>query len=223
METRKHYYYVISSSGKKLFFTKNDDKRIAKSKIPSHLLSEIRENKKKSSFVEKVRSNEASDYYYEYNFSGSKYYFDAKTDKKVPKKDIDSSVIHKISGKGENGNSVSEFLSDNPGNYFYVEVESVSKKTYKIIYQINPRIRIAKNKLPTGVFEKIRSGEEALPKFGSHDELLTDYMEDLLKENNITSKKDLKLWLLKNHPDKGGDDELCAIVLSAAKIKGFMD
>ncbi len=41
--------------------------------------------------------------------------------------------------------------------------------------------------------------------------------ERLLSQHNIRTKRELRSWLLVHHPDKGGDSDLCAAVMQAAK------
>ncbi len=41
---------------------------------------------------------------------------------------------------------------------------------------------------------------------------------NILQYNNIYTKKQLRLWLIKNHPDKGGKDtDLCSMIIEAGK------
>jgi hypothetical protein len=45
--------------------------------------------------------------------------------------------------------------------------------------------------------------------------------ENILQQLNINNKKDWKKWLLKNHPDKGGDNDLCGKVINTGKSRGW--
>lgn len=42
-----------------------------------------------------------------------------------------------------------------------------------------------------------------------------------LSKLSITTKQEWKQWLLKNHPDKGGDEEICKKVISEGRAKGW--
>ncbi|GAF76539.1 unnamed protein product [marine sediment metagenome] len=43
-----------------------------------------------------------------------------------------------------------------------------------------------------------------------------------MEKHKITDKKELRNWLKKNHPDKGGDREECSNVMSAAQSNGLI-
>ena len=43
---------------------------------------------------------------------------------------------------------------------------------------------------------------------------------NILETHKIVTRKDWRKWLLENHPDKGGDGELCGQILIAGKAQG---
>jgi len=43
----------------------------------------------------------------------------------------------------------------------------------------------------------------------------------VLKEYDINNKIEYHEWLIKNHPDRGGDGELCAQIIEAGKYMGY--
>jgi len=45
--------------------------------------------------------------------------------------------------------------------------------------------------------------------------------ERLLIRHRITNKQEWHRWLLVNHPDKGGDTNLCAMIISAGRTMGW--
>ena len=47
------------------------------------------------------------------------------------------------------------------------------------------------------------------------------YTPEILTKKNITTKKDWLRWLLENHVDRGGDQQLCSEVISAGRSKGW--
>jgi hypothetical protein len=49
----------------------------------------------------------------------------------------------------------------------------------------------------------------------------SEYM-DLLNKHKISSKSDWKEWLKKNHPDKKGDNDLCAKINECARAMGWI-
>jgi len=65
-----------------------------------------------------------------------------------------------------------------------------------------------------------QQSEPNAPKPPSKDKI--EDADALLLKHSISDKKALKMWLLKNHPDKGGDEQLCMEIMGAAKIKGWL-
>ena len=45
--------------------------------------------------------------------------------------------------------------------------------------------------------------------------------QSILNQLNIHDRGEWKLWLLKNHPDKGGDTELAALVVEEGRRMGY--
>lgn len=80
-----------------------------------------------------------------------------------------------------------------------------------------------KNTDPPKRYLKPRPQEDHEPSF-CHQEVTLSIIpmeKNLLDELKITNKKDYHVWLIKNHPDRGGNEDTCKKVIELAKTKGW--
>lgn len=155
-------------------------------------------------FLHGATGNKASDYYYVLNTRGSKIYYSKITGKRIAKSDIRPEFHNLIGLKVDN---VEDLL--NLKKTYLSEIEALKVKISEIDKQLEGKVQDENERK-----ENLRRLFEALDK-------KREVPQDLLQKLNITTKKEWKNWLLKNHPDKGGDEEMCKNVIQAGRNKGW--
>src|SRR5690242_16316277 len=126
-------------------------------------------------------------------------------------------------------------------DYFYCE--SSGHKLYHIKGNGSPHKRVAKKNIDSLILKDIKSQDEIYFKpFREYLDELNERINELLREKKfvknsvlkgnllqidvlrdlkINNRKEWKDWLRKNHPDKGGDTELCAAVIVEGRKIGY--
>ncbi len=190
----------------------------------------------------------ANDYFYYYNAKGSRIYQSKITGKKVAKSEVDKNFIDKIKEDKYhkkvvdyeallfNYKKTSDALKKLEEMIQSAELDLCHTKELLqpfqndenfISYYKSHKIDIEKRKM---AYEKEKTErlrklfEERFQKFGSFPQTETKKSENhnnFLFKLGITNRKDWLKWLLKNHPDKGGDSELCSKVIDVGRIMGY--
>lgn len=176
----------------------------------------------------------ACDYCWDYSPKGSKLYFTVSSNTRIAKGAIPKDVIKNIQQR-EGGKDkpvrppdqrcrTNAVPTDNPGDYYYVDGKT-SRAYYFVPIQSDTRatpVRVAKNNIPPGVLPFIQTGPEFYQKFyAEREKLKPGSAHASLLEYGIQDRKSWKLWLLRNHPDKGGDTEEAAKVVAAGRAAGY--
>lgn len=200
----KEYYYKISSNGRKLYYqrTSEGQKRIAKSKIPFR-------------FVESIKP-------YDERLDA-----DWLKQKKRLVKDIEETKtkLKELETRGlseKNYRRSKKVLEDRISSWEYC---------VKSCEEFNKKYSEERYKEETGKyggfknFFKKKYKEDERFKNNKHKVRNPYKYETLIKENIIDNKntsykearKRYKRWLVKNHPDKGGDEIVCRDVIEEFK------
>ena len=140
-----------------------------------------------------------SDYYIKINAAGQHCYFLTLTGKSIAKGRIPKGYLQGIEIKPwsyvpETLEKRELLTKKNHHEYRLLKMKIEMEEIEKELQRINLRLL----ELPKGV-----------PPKGV----------DVLQWFNITTKVSFQQWLKQNHPDKGGDNELCASVIAAWKAK----
>ena len=193
-----------------------------------------------------AHGSKPGDYYYVRNKNGAKIYYSKITNQRIAKDRIKKSIIDQIQEK-DPGFDVASLV--NLKNIYLKEITVLQRKVAEIDQKLNgydeQKIKdfqkqkekeeeeIKKRKVE---YEKER--KETLRKlFQQFDQTKGDTFRTPKKEKatsfgeksptpnlekfGIQTKKDWKDWLLKNHPDKGGDSTLCQEVIAEGRSKGW--
>ena len=91
----------------------------------------------------------------------------------------------------------------NRQNQHYVDYEKLFSHFFKKTFNINEDTKEETHQLPP---------HPPSPQQTKESDLLLD-------ELNITTKESWKIWIVKNHPDKGGDNDLFIRVIKAGRVK----
>jgi hypothetical protein len=185
------YFFIIDKKGAKIYYNKLNNKRLAKKDINIKYVEDVKEGSKYLNFEE-----------YEQLL--------------LKKKQFEDKILHFENKIKEIRELVANF-DDMLGKKYDKNFE---ENYHKYIEQKSNRIDF---------LEKER--EEAFKKFFSQNNKYAEYFKTNVQNNaeagnilnslDINSKKEWKDWLLKNHPDKGGNSEQCAKVICAGRAKGY--
>lgn len=189
----KEYFYKISKDGKKLFYhrTAEGHKKIAKAKIPPEFIDRIKQ------FDQKVDHNWLAD-----SKNNKKKITELET--KLARLDIlDLSPAQLERSKNilnDQINSMKQF-----DKYCIGKNNSDYEKRYKEEMRRH------------GGFKNYFREKWGNLKFKADDVniLINQGIIKTISDPKEEAKKKYKRWLVKNHPDKGGDTELCAQVIGA--------
>lgn len=179
----------------------------------------------------------SSDYYYAYDKANRKYYFNRIDGKRVAARDIPKSLIDKIEIKNSDDEKAEKVVDLN-------EFKEQLKRINKNIQEQFERKSMAEQKIKKLEEEIVgfdsQSYDDQIKRRKSEQKRSwenfiyssyfrdvppapkTEYKdEDVLKRLNITTKKEWKEWLLKNHPDKNpsSDQELVTKVIAQGKLR----
>jgi hypothetical protein len=177
-------------------------------------------------FINGATGNRPDDYYYMYNANGAKYFYSKITGKKVAKNSI-SEKFHSLIKENDNLD-INGLLKTKNG--YLLEIERLQAKIKVIDIKLQGSDILAENlkrKQEQDAKDKARIDEyekerlrNLFEQFANKPSSSVDV--DILTKLNINTKKDWKLWLLYNHPDKRSDQShLCAEVITAGRNNGW--
>lgn len=189
--------------------------------------------------------NRVDDFYYKYNSKGSKYYYSRITNGRVAASDIPKSLISQIKSQDgqeiqfnllseknrylENIKNLEEHISKLKGKVYEIDlklgqeakIEGVSINEEKLRERKIREERRREQYQREVKIERKRLLEDLLRKdynnWQSSDTTPSNILEDL----KILTKKYWKEWLIINHPDKGGNSDICAKVITAGRLRGW--
>jgi hypothetical protein len=179
------------------------------------------------SFIRGHTGNRSDDYYYTYNSKGSKYFYSKITGKRVAKNDIPAK-FHNLIKEKDPGINIGEL--QNLRNVYLLEIEKLNAKIKEINVKLlgvdgDEEIKKYKKQQEEDELrrqEYKREREEALRNlFKRFNNDNSSVEKDILQELNIHTKREWKDWLVKNHPDRQGDVELCKKVITAGRNRGW--
>lgn len=195
IESEKEYFYRISSNNSKLFYKRTPEgyKRIAKSKIPSTIVDKIKQ------YDERLDDNPM------------KYYHESKKQIEELQRRLDN--LHLFNLDQHRFDKCKQNLEDrikseeNTMKYYLEKNAKQSEKRYK------------EETRKYGGFHNYFKEKYSNYKINTNvDKKYTNLIKEKIIENMNTPKDDAKKkyhrWLVHNHPDKGGDTELCANIIS---------
>ena len=193
------------------------------------------------------KSKNPNQYYYKISKNGRKIYYEARKDRIISKKDIASDILDYIKIYN-GGNDI--LLQKQKLDNLKIKKDKLTKKLESMTDDIE-KLTITLRDVPNEEYEKIKKNkkkldeeyqEEVKKAYGnfknffdqnyksytgfsqqsfSNSEQILKNVQDILKKYDIVTKKDWKLWLIKNHPDKGGDEETCKIVINNGRKMGW--
>lgn len=191
------------------------------------------------------------DYYFVYNTKGSKLYYSKLTGKQIPKKNINKNIIEKIQEKEKDLDVLqlvdqkNKYLNDIKvlqdkiivlqGKISVIDkkIQDVGEEKIKECQikqkQEEQEIKRRKEQYKRDQDEKFRKLFEFLEKNRSEPKKETPKPEPSKKEPilthlqkyRITSREEWRKWLLLNHPDKGGDVNLCQEIVREGRANGW--
>lgn len=183
---------------------------------------------------ELATGNKPEDYYYKYDKAGRKcYYSIIDSEKRISKNNIPSNLLDKIKERNLSFTAADLLVQK---KVYLLEIEKLNKKLSEINEKLNeidlnfedPNIIEERKKQLKEDEQRRKDFEKDRKKFfyNLYQELETpkinkEKTENLLQQLNINNKEEWKKWLSVNHPDKGGDNDLCAKVISMGKMKGW--
>lgn len=185
--------------------------------------------------------NKADDFYFKYDGKGAKIYYSKITGKRIKKSNIPQNLVEKIQPYD------SDFDTGNLLNLkknYMTEIQKLQDKIKEIDIKLE-KCNVADS---ATIEEKVKKQKDEDNKrreeykrerkreeeefFRKLYERMRDYENfkstenkkndvDILEKYNIKTRKEWRKWLLNNHPDKGGDDELCSKIINAGRSKGW--
>lgn len=202
------YYFKYNKSGRKMYYSKIVNRNIAKNDVPKEFLSLITENRTitNDSLLELEKQKES--------------YTTQMNDMRDKIEQIDAKIkLMRDTGK---------WKSESPTKLQEQWKEEDLKRKTDHQKEANENFREFMNRYTDYINKKQEQKYEQqqqppppnVPKPPSQDNIKA--VDALLLKHSIGDKKALKMWLLKNHPDKGGDEQLCMEIMGAAKIKGWL-
>lgn len=177
-------------------------------------------------FIHGATGNRPDDYYYMYNTNGAKYFYSRITGKKVAKNKIPEKFHALIK---ENSNLDINGLI-NTKNGYLLEIERLQAKIKIIDIKLSgadissenlqrKQEQDAKDNARRDEYEKERL-RNLFEQFANKPSKPVNV--DILTKLNINNKRDWKLWLLHNHPDRCPlSNDICAEVITAGRNKGW--
>lgn len=178
------------------------------------------------------------DFYFKCNKKGGKMFYSKISGNRVSKCDIPETIIDKIQPRD------SDLDTENLLRLKKSYTDEITKLQAKVA-EIDAKLKgkpIDEKELQRKRYEEEinikrrkeeikREREELLRKlFGEfekdknkHKDKTTPPAKDktLLEQHGIINRSDWKKWLVKNHPDKGGNEELCKKIISAGRAEGW--
>lgn len=189
-------------------------------------------------FFNVATGNRPDDYYFIHNSKGAKCYYSKITGRKIAKDNIPGQ-FHDLIKERDLGMNIGQ-LGDLKKTYL-LEIEKLKAKVMEIdlkLAQLNvndeevikeyrrrkeeedrrdalrrEEYQKERKELLRKLFE--RSSYQKYPSANERRD------ENILSKLNINNKKEWKDWLVKNHPDKGGDSDLCSQVIDAGRNKNW--
>jgi seryl-tRNA synthetase len=193
------YYFKYNKKGNKMYYSKIANKVIAKNDVPKEFITLITENRTISNESLLELEEQKQKYTVQLNEMKDKI------------EQIDAKIkLMRDTGKWKSESPIKlkeQWKQDD----IKKKVDHEKERDEKFAEFMN-RFKSYENKQ--------QQSQPNPPKPPSKDNIKD--ADDLLSKHSISDKKALKMWLLKNHPDKGGDEQLCMEIMGAAKIKGWL-
>ena len=184
------------------------------------------------SFMTGNNGNRAEDYYYTFSAKGDKCYHSYLTGKRVAKADIPKRFVDKIQEK-DAGLDIDELTNLKQG--YLGEIKKLEEKIKAIDVKLNhlnandeevikENLRKKEERDRENIERKREMEQEAEERFRKlfEEGVRKNKQEDsILVKIKITNKDEWKKWLVKNHTDKGGNNDICQQVIAAGRAKGW--
>ena len=179
--------------------------------------------------------NQPDDFYFKYNAKGAKYFYSKITGKMIAKQDIPTEFHDKIQPYNSELD-VGNLLLLRKG--YIIEIEKLQAKIANINVKLNEAevtneagLQRKKEEEDLKVHkrreeykqEREKEREELLRKLFGRMKVEPKVKRDssFLEQHEITDRQTWKKWLVKHHPDKGGDEELCKKIIAAGRAEGW--
>jgi hydroxymethylpyrimidine pyrophosphatase-like HAD family hydrolase len=192
------FYFKYTSDGKKLYYSRITGKLVPKKQIPESIIDKIEE------------LNEDRDLLTLVNLVSQRDALQNKIESLRKKlENVELKIEENQVKKGNirsNGNY--ENLIQNDINNYQRHKSDQDAKTRERIQQYNEE-EVLRNRF------KSSSGNNSSSNQNSSK------MDFTLQDLGIVTKKQWHKWLVNNHPDKGGNKDLCIQVIAAGRKKGW--
>ncbi len=180
--------------------------------------------------------NKSSDYYYKLNKRGAKIYYSKITGDRVAKRDIPSSLLDKIDAN-DSELDISNLLVTK--QYYLKEIQKLQAKISEIDIKLDQfkhydteellkkkeveeeEIRKRRHEYKQERYQQTRKFFDHLNQKYNDESQTKDPEVTLLEKHGITNKSEWKLWLIKNHQDRGGNIDLCQSIIAAGRSQGW--
>lgn len=180
----------------------------------------------------KPHGNTADDYFFMKTLGGTKRFYSKNSGQCIPKKQINSCFISDIKEKSKYEDYM-VFMEERLKNKNNIETmkERILRSEERIkeldciltedyIEKAKIYEQEEKNRKEKYEKEQRQKFDDSFSKYTIKNNVSNPKIS-LLVKYKITSKKEWFSWLLQNHPDKGGDGEICAAVIAEGKNKGW--
>ena len=195
----KEYFYKITSDGQKNFYhrTNTGHRRIAKNKLPTN-------------FIDRIKPFDSSE---DQDPLKSKYITEKKLNKTIQQ--LEHINTHRANISDRIYNKSKRILEDRIKSMrgYIKQMERVNNDFYERRY----REETSAYGGFKSYFKKKYQKYINVPKNNQYSVLID---EKIIQDENTPikiAKKAYRRWLVKNHPDKGGNSDLCAAVIGAFK------
>lgn len=199
------FYFKCGNDGRKRYYSRITGRLVAKNQINPSIINEVKE------LIEDTNSAKLAKLY----------------SKKIKlQKDIERSqcLLQEIDKQIEHDQRLKGNIKENISQSDYENAIQNEIHNYESMKEEQDRKDEIRRKEYEEECRKNTGNYETRSKQNQKDSKkspLTPNKDNILKDLGITTKKQLNSWLLHNHPDKGGDTDLCSRVILAGKANNW--
>lgn len=184
-----------------------------------------------NNFLNGYVGDRADDFYFKCNSKGVKYYYSRITQKRIRKDQIPAGIVNQIKPL-DNANDRAVLLDLKKG--YITQIELLQQKIAQIDLQLGGE---TDESIHSNYLTQLQKDEQRRQEYKrQQDEILEKLFErfktpkksvpdspnkSILQKCHITDRKTWKKWLIANHPDRGGDVDLCQEVIKAGRSMGW--
>ena len=203
-DNENDYYYIINNRGYKYYYSRITGGRVAKKQISSVFIDKVKEGKATGTNVSQLLESKTKckD---QITKLGKKI---TELEEKIKK--INIQLEDESTSKGINIETLKQIELEE------TQKDEARKREYLQKCDKERRANLEK------IFKLFETNAKKAPyvNVGANAYPQTNSIVTL-KSLNIVTKKDWHSWLLKNHPDKGGDNDLCGRVITLGRSEGW--